>query len=331
LSTSDEQQALAAATQALLVPLARLLVARGVPFAVAEEGLKKAMVQAARDAHTGGLPHRLVSRISTSTGINRREVTRLTRAPDEAPPPRSLASAIFTRWRSSPEWRDSRGRPRTLARQGEGRSFEALARSVTQDVHPRSLLDELLRLGLATHDAQRDVVSLALDTFVPTGDRARMLEFLADNVGDHLSAAVANVLGRQPPHPERAVFVDELSEESAAAAQAWIATHWQALFAAIVPFLEGLGVQDAEHAASERRWRLRAGLFGYVEEEAGDGRPPAARAEAAAPTIAARGARTPARTTPKTAAAAPAPRGGAPAAGAPPATKARRRPSSKDR
>ena len=37
------------------------------------------MVQAAQEAHPDGLPHRLVSRIATITGINRREVTRLTR------------------------------------------------------------------------------------------------------------------------------------------------------------------------------------------------------------------------------------------------------------
>jgi hypothetical protein len=266
LKNNDEQQALAAAMQALLLPLARLLVARGVPFAVAEEGLKTAMVQAAREAHAGGLQHRLVSRISTATGINRREVTRLTREQGaaEAPPP-SLASAIFTRWRTAPEYRDSRGHPRPLARHGDRRSFEALARSITQDVHPRTLLDELLRLGLATHDLERDVVSLALDTFVPAGDRARMLDFLAQNVGDHLSAAVANVLGRTPPYPEQAVFVDELSKESAEAAQAWLAQHWQQLLAAIVPFLERLGEEDEERPAEERRHRLRAGLYGYAE------------------------------------------------------------------
>jgi hypothetical protein len=267
LKSSDEQQALAAAMQALLLPLARLLVARGVPFAAAEESLKVAMVQAAREAHAAGQQQRLVSRISTTTGINRREVTRLTRetgAAGEAPP-RSLASAIFTRWRTAPEYRDSRGRPLPLARQGEQRSFEALARSITQDVHPRTLLEELVRLGLASHDAGQDVVTLALDSFVPAADRARMLDFLAQNVGDHLSAAVANVLGRTPPHPEQAVFVDELSKESADAAQAWFAQHWQELLAAVVPFLERLGKQDEGRPAQERRYRLRAGLYGYAE------------------------------------------------------------------
>jgi hypothetical protein len=207
-------------------------------------------------------------------------VTRLTRdAGAPAAPPRSLASAVFTRWRTAPEYRDSRGRPRALARQGAAPSFDALARSITQDVHPRSLLDELVRLGLATHDATRDTVALAHDTFVPAADRARMLEFLAHNVGDHLGAAVANVLGRTPPHPEQAVFVDELSQESVAAAEAWLARHWQQMLASIVPFLERLGAEDEADPTRERRHRLRAGLYGYAEPmttaPAADAAPPA--------------------------------------------------------
>ena len=43
LTSPEEHQALLAASRALLLPLARLLVARGVPYAQAEESLKTAM------------------------------------------------------------------------------------------------------------------------------------------------------------------------------------------------------------------------------------------------------------------------------------------------
>lgn len=269
---SEEQQALAAAMRALLGPLARLLVASGVPFAAAEEALKRAMVDAARRAQPGGLPHRLVSRISAATGLNRREVTRLTRDPGPAgvlPP--SLASAVFTRWRTAPAYRDGRGRARALPRQGEEPSFEALSRSITQDVHPRTVLAELVRLGLATHDAGRDMVSLAREAFVPALDRARMLDFLARNVGDHLEAAVANVLGQAPRHPEQALFVDELSHESIEAAQAWLVERWPRVLGEAVPFLEARSADDAAHPERVRNYRLRAGFFGYAETMAGRG------------------------------------------------------------
>ncbi len=266
----DEHQALLAATQALMLPLARLLVARGVPFAQAEESLKTAMVEAAREAHPDGLPHRLVSRIATTTGINRREVTRLTRFDSPtAEPQRSAAANTFMRWRTNPAYLDAQGRPLTLARQGDAPSFESLARGVTQDVHPRSLLDELLRLGLAGHDPLADSVTLVLDAFVPSTDRARMLEFLAHNVGDHLSAAVANVLGPAPRHLERAVFADGLSPRAIAAAEAWVADAWRDMAAALIPFIEKLIADEAHEPESLRQQRFRAGLYAYTERDDG--------------------------------------------------------------
>jgi hypothetical protein len=270
LTPVDEHQALLAATQALMLPLARLLVARGVPYAQAEESLKSALVEAAREAHPDGLPHRLVSRIATTTGINRREVTRLSRF-DNAPvePQRSVASNTFTRWRTNADYLDAQGHPKVLARQGDAPSFESLARGVTQDVHPRSLLDELLRLGLARHDAEADTVSLILDAFVPSTDRARMLEFLAHNVGDHLSAAVANVIGPAPRHLERAVFADGLSTRAVAAAEAWVADAWRDLSAALVPFITQLIADEAHQPDSERQQRFRAGLYAYTERDDG--------------------------------------------------------------
>jgi hypothetical protein len=270
LTAIDENQALLAAAQALLLPLARLLVARGVPYAQAEESLKTAMVQAAREAHPDGLPHRLVSRIATTTGINRREVTRLTRFESEAgQPQRSAAAQTFMRWSTAAPYRDASGHPLTLARQGDAPSFESLARSVTQDVHPRSLLDELLRLGMARHDQEGDSVTLVFDAFVPSTDRARMLEFLAHNVGDHLSAAVANVIGPAPRHLERAVFADGLSPKAIAAAEAWVGDAWRSMAATLVPYVESLIAAEAHEPAGGRQQRFRAGLYAYTERDDG--------------------------------------------------------------
>ena len=268
MSQPDDHQALLAATRALLVPLARLLVARGVPFAEAEESLKKAMVQAAREAHPDGQPNRLVSRIATTTGINRREVTRLTRQDDEpTAPQRSAAANTFMRWRSHADYLDARGEPLTLPRQGDAPSFESLARGVTQDVHPRSLLDELLRLGLAQHDAEADTVALILEAFVPSTDRARMLEFLAHNVGDHLSAAADNVVGPVPRHLERAIFAHGLSHQAVANAEAWVAETWRGLALTLVPFLEKLIADDAGLPDAERQQRFRTGLYAFTARD----------------------------------------------------------------
>jgi len=274
---SDEHEALLAALRQVLQPLARLAVQRGLPYAPVEELLRRAFVGAADAAHPDVLAHRKVSRLATTTGINRREVTRLlqvlrdARAAQELPR-RSLASEVFAHWMSDARYRDRRGEPRALKRQGRAPSFESLAQTITRDVHPRSLLDELLRLKLAVHDAEHDTVTLVRDAFVPSGDRVRMLQFLGDNVGDHLAGAVANVLGDGRRHFEQAIFADGLSEASVQETWQQIGELWKGLLATLVPALESLVERDRSRHGASRRVRL--GLYTFDEDRAAAAPPP---------------------------------------------------------
>jgi len=262
-----EQQALQEALAGLLASVARLGVARGLPCAAAEEMLRLAFVHAAARAHPGLPEHRKVSRISTTTGINRREVTRLVRQHDRAAAPRgrSLASEVFTHWRSQPQYRAADGQAMMLPRLGPAPSFEALAQAVTRDVHPRSLLDELCRLGLAQWDEAADTVRLTRETFVARGDLARQLGFLGDNVGDHLRAAVDNVLGGDDRrHFEQAVFAEGLSDASIASVRPAVSALWRALLQTLVPALEARVEADA-NLLPAAQGRLRVGLYAYHE------------------------------------------------------------------
>lgn len=279
MSVSDTQldAALAEAFARLLGPAARLALARGVKVQHLQELLKQALVHAARDGDPRAA-RRDVSRVATMTGLTRREVTRLS---DQRPPKRaertSPATQLFTRWAADPDLREADGGSAWLPRRsadGPKASFDALAREVTQDVHPRRLLEELLRLGLVEHDEQADRVRLLKDAFVPGADDARMLSFVGDNVGDHLSASVANVLGDERRHFEQAVFVGGLSDESVDAAKKLVRTQWRALTAALVPELEALREADGRRELPAPR-RLRVGLYSYDEQIADEQDPEA--------------------------------------------------------
>ncbi|MDO9073796.1 MAG: DUF6502 family protein [Rubrivivax sp.] len=266
--TVPEQPALREALAGLMASVARLAVARGLPCAEAEEMLRLAFVQAAARAHPGLPEHRKVSRISTTTGINRREVTRLVQVAQQAQPApraRSVASEVYTHWRTQAPYRGTDGEPRVLPRLGPAPSFEALAQAVTRDVHPRSLLDELCRLGLAAWDETGDTVRQTRESFVAHGDLVRQLGFLGDNVGDHLRAAVANVIdGDDRAHFEQAVFADGLSAESIASVRPAVRAQWQALLRALAPALEARVEADAT-LQPPPRGRLRVGLYTYHE------------------------------------------------------------------
>ncbi len=264
--------ALQAALARLLAPLAQLAVARGVPFAVVDEMLRAAFVGSAHAAHPGLPEHRRASRVSAATGLNRREVNRLleaqhaaARAASPAAAPRSPAAAVFAHWRATPAYRTRAGAPRVLPRTGPQPSFESLAHEVTRDVHPRALLEELLRLKLATHDAARDTVALAKDNFVPRGDAERMAQWMGANVGDHLAGAVANLLGREPAHPEQAIAAEGLCAASVAQVRPLLHAHWQRMTDELVPLLERLIEQDAARTDADEpnTHRVRFGLYGF--------------------------------------------------------------------
>ena len=269
--------ALRAALHELLAPLAALALARGLPYAALQAMLKEAVVRTAYEAHADLLPHRRVSRVSAATGINRREVGRwvdsLNEAPDGAAaaraPARSLPSEVFAHWRSDPAYCGADGEPLALPRLGRAPSFEALAQTITRDVHPRSLLEELVRLQLAAWDDATDTVMLLRDAFVPSGDPERMLGFLGANVGDHLRAAVDNVLGAGRVHFEQAIFADGLSAASLQRMRSRISEQWRRMSAELVPELERLIAEDeaaqarADAGAPVADRRLRIGLYSY--------------------------------------------------------------------
>lgn len=264
--------ALQAALVRLLGPLAQLAVARGLPFAVVDEMLRAAFVSTAHAAHPGLPEHRRASRVSAATGLNRREVNRLleqqhaaARAGKPVAAPRSPAAMVFAHWRATPAYRTLAGAPRVLPRTGAKPSFESLAHEVTRDVHPRALLEELLRLRLATHDATRDTVALVKHNFVPRGDAEHMARWLGANVGDHLAGAVANMLGREPAHPEQAIAAEGLSAASVAEVRPLLQAHWQRLTDELVPLLERLIEHDAAQAGPDNpnTHRVRFGLYGF--------------------------------------------------------------------
>ena len=272
MSSKDHEQLLQHAMEDLLLPLARLAVGRGLPFAQAEELFKRAYVAAAREARRdkGAANARDVSQVAVATGLHRREVARI----GDAVPARAVqrpapATQLVTRWLADPQLRHRNGRPRKLPRQGEAPSFEALAASITRHVHARSLLDELVRRGLARLADDGEAVELLADRIAPNEDEARLFGFLAANAGDHLAAAVANVLHGDRRHFEQAIFSDSMSTEGLAQARALVQQQWQLLLQNLVPALQQMIIDDRADGRADDH-RIRIGLYTFEEPTPGD-------------------------------------------------------------
>ena len=267
MSSADHDPLVQQAVESLLTPLARLCVGRGLPFAQAEELFKRAYVAAAREARReqGAASARDVSQVAVATGLHRREVNRLgdtaTTRSVQRPAP---ATQLVTRWLSDPQYRHRNGRLRSLPRQGEAPSFEALATAITRHVHPRSLLKELLRRGLVQLDEDGETVQLLSDRITPTDDQARLFGFMAANAGDHLAAAVANVLHGDRRHFEQAVFSDSMSTQGLEQLRTLVQQQWKQLLQSLVPAMQQL-IDDDRTAGRAADQRVRIGLYSFHE------------------------------------------------------------------
>lgn len=211
---------------ALMAPVALWLLRHGVSYPAFAELLKSVFVEAARSELQRADTKPTQSALSLLSGVHRKDVRDLGAAMATTRPHRrpTLSSQVFTRWLHDSRYRSKDGKPRALPRIGAGRSFETLCRELSNDVHPRSVLDELLRLGQVGLDGER-VVVLA-DTFVPSPRLDEMTALFSANAADHIAAAVSNLTTDLPRFLEQSIYADGLTQESidllhAAARQAW--------------------------------------------------------------------------------------------------------------
>lgn len=208
------------AAQRLMRPLVRLMMRSGLTFPVLADTLRALFIEVAVNDILTDPRSRTDSRISLLTGVHRKEIKRLREIPVHAvmvPDIVTLASQIIGRWVGSTLFTDATGRPLPLLRVNRGSepSFEALVESVTTDIRPRAVLDDLLSHGVAYMDAD-DRVQLNADAFIPRQGGEEQLFYFTRNLHDHVAAAVANISAAgAPPFLDRSVHYDRLTPSQA--------------------------------------------------------------------------------------------------------------------
>jgi hypothetical protein len=256
----------------LMAPVARWLLRNGVSYSAFADLLKTVFVDTARDELERSGARATQSALSVLSGVHRKDVRALEAGPrtgGETPSmPRGvpLASQVYTRWLTDRRWRARDGKPKKLSRSGGATSFDRLARELSNDVHPRTVLDELLRLGLVRLDGD-DVIPVNT-AFVPISRLEEMTTLFSANAADHLSAAVHNLTADAPRYLEQAVFADGLGADSLAHLHACARAAWSQAFASMVAEANERVKKDAA-LEPEDQHRMRFGIYFYGEPTGG--------------------------------------------------------------
>jgi Family of unknown function (DUF6502) len=260
---NPQQTEVLQALEAILEPLAGLLLSNEIRYGQAEELLKMAFVRASARAFAAQEKLPSVTTVSVATGIRRREVKRLVDQPWTGAAPK-IAPAIQARlrWATDPRFLDKKGQPRALARSpADGAvTFADLAAATSKDVHPKALLDELLRIGAVQE--REGAVILKYPFQAQNRRRDEVLRAGSMNVADHLSALLLNVLSDQPPLLERAIFADGLTQASAQQGTELAREYWADALAGLREKMQHLVDTDAQ--VPENTWRMRIGIYSYL-------------------------------------------------------------------
>lgn len=255
----------ARALRGILRPLVRALITQNVTATAFYRFVKQTYVEVAADMLG---PDATDSRVSVMTGVHRRDVKDFrngeTGETDFQRHKVSTLSTVVGRWLSHPDYCDPNGDPKPIPRSAEdGPSFEALVRSVSRDIRPRTILDELERQDILAIDG--NTVRLLLDGLVGPADMDQRLHFFSHNLGDHMNAAVDNLLSDQPPHLERAVFYNNLTPEAVQQIEDAARTLGISTLRTLNSTAASLQSQDPNDPDATRRFRF--GVFFYQDDE----------------------------------------------------------------
>lgn len=244
----ERQARVLEAVRRVSVPLVRLLIDEGLGYQSLLAQLKPVFIEQALAQIAERGEKDTDSAVSLRSGVHRKDINAWRRKPvhSDCPVKRSIPAEVFARWISDPALRAADGSVRTLPRAGATPSFEALARSVNRDVHPLSVLNELIRLGLARLEVVggEEAVALVQAGFVPRQDWAELTELFVDNLTAHLATAAGNLRGGAPAQLEQAVYAGGLKAASAERLAALSRELWAAMMNSFLTEATRLHAQD---------------------------------------------------------------------------------------
>jgi hypothetical protein len=265
---SKRQLLIASALKRVFKPFVKLMLANNLTYTFAIDVIKGLFVEVADKDFSIDNKRQTDSRISLISGVHRKDVRRLREYSPEVdevmPANISLGSQVIALWNANPDYLNEAGRPKPLQRfaaSNPNESFEALVRSLSTDIHPRAVLDEWLRLGIATID-EENFVHLTTEMFIPHAGFEEKAFYFGHNLHDHAQAAVSNVIGQQPSFFERCVHYDQLSESSVETIAEFAKKHSMKVLRGVNKVSDALALGDK---VTKSNMRMTYGVYFYAE------------------------------------------------------------------
>lgn len=258
-------------TRKLLRPFARILLRRGMSYGEFAEAAKSAFVDVA--ANDLVLPGRkqTTSRISTITGLSRKEVFRLQNQTEtetiDALHKLNRAVRVISGWTTDPRYVDADNKPLPLPFEKATPSFSELVKDYSGDITARTIADELTRIGAIAQDSDGKL-QLVRQAYIVQSDTLAQLKLFSETVAELTASIEHNMQTDDPAQKrfQRKVYYDNIPMEAVAALKQAVATRAQTCLQDIN---QELVAHDRDHnaeVAGSGRKKIGVGIY-YFEED----------------------------------------------------------------
>ena len=205
----------------LIRPAIRFCIRHGITAQEAMEALKREFISVATTEilHRGEKPS--VSRLSTISGLNRREVDRLTNVSGDLDTSKNLIHRVVSAWQENPEFITSTKKPRVLSHGTKDSEFTRLVATVSKDLNAAAVLAELLRIRIARETSYGLV--LVDHNYIPRGDPNALFTVLARDMEDLCESVEENTMhGKDLPNLHLRTEYDRIRPEGIEALKGWM-------------------------------------------------------------------------------------------------------------
>ena len=202
---------------AILKPLIKILLRNNISYPAFDDMVRKAYVEVAEKDFTVEGKKQTNSRISTLTGLSRKEVKRLQDLPEEETENNVLkynrAARVVYGWVHDTSYQLNSGEQKTLDFDEGDISFCKLVKTYSGDVPPRAILDELIRIGLVEKDKDGKL-NLLKRAYIPKEGLDEKIQFLGKDVSSLIQTMDRNIYEKnKSPYFQRKVYYDNLPDE----------------------------------------------------------------------------------------------------------------------
>jgi hypothetical protein len=247
----------------LLKPVIKFCLKRSIKFQEFTECAKQLFCELSQSEFAESSEKLSASRVSVITGLSRREVTRFSstgKGESKLNQPNFIAKVI-SEW-GSKRFKSSSSKTRILSCEGKSSEFAKLVSSISQDLNPYTVLNELERTGCIERVGNK--VKLKTDHYISKGKTLEGYELLGKDLDNLIQGVEQNILALyKTPNLHLRTFYDNISPDDIEHIKKWLLAEGDNFHRRAREFLEKFD-RGSHHDKNENPIQVSLTAFSFI-------------------------------------------------------------------